>query len=68
MIPSNAGNVNLKDGREAWKKYKYRRIRRKTKLRKQEVKEESLLLSKKDCLDIIPLARLFLRSKQEYLT
>jgi len=68
VIPSNAGNVNLKDGREAWKKYKYGKMKRKTKLRKQEVKEVLIPHLKKGCLDIIPLARRFLRSKLEHLT
>jgi hypothetical protein len=67
VIPSNAENVNFKDGREAWKKYKYRRIRRKKKLRKQEVKEVSLPQSNKGCLDIIPLARSFLEVNKNIL-
>jgi ribosomal protein S4E len=43
VIPSNAGNVNLKDVREEWKKYKHRRIRSKTKLK--ETRSQNIVTS-----------------------
>jgi hypothetical protein len=68
VIPSNAENVNLEDGRELWKKYKYRRIRRKTKLKERRSQNIVIASLKKDCLAIIPIARRFLRIKEEHLT